>query len=253
MTSVLEGSCATSQGQVDIHNRTYVSELDSLRASDGHWIQSDHGTFKNYGSSAGGIAWYQPAVYLSRLAQLRNRYRPMLIGDLGKQVRRLPLVQLRSFVLVAVIAAVVVVVLGTTSATAQKTRAYAYTQPIIPPESHGRVRTPKMSRSKFSTHSAPTPIWTLCGWSPRAPICRPTSRTLVVQAQRNESAGVTRIVRAYGLFQPVTTPPGASGVSGSRDGWVIVDDNTGQAIGYGWPSMLLWTESLTRGPENPRA
>jgi hypothetical protein len=47
--------------------------------------------------------------------------------------------------------------------------------------------------------------------------------------------GVTWIIRAHGLFQRVTTPPGAAEVTTPRDGFIVFDDATGKVIEYGWP------------------
>ena len=57
----------------EVANRFYVSKLQSYRASDGAWIQSDHGTLTQSGSGNGAVegaawcsqpftfrAWYQP-------------------------------------------------------------------------------------------------------------------------------------------------------------------------------------------------
>jgi hypothetical protein len=54
-------------------------------------------------------------------------------------------------------------------------------------------------------------------------------------APQERKGGLTWIIRAYGLFKPVTVPPGAPEVTTARTGWVIVDDASGQSIGYGWP------------------
>lgn len=43
------------------------------------------------------------------------------------------------------------------------------------------------------------------------------------------------VVRAYGLFRPVTTAPGADEVTEPRAGYVVIDDGSAQVLGYGWP------------------
>ena len=46
--------------------------------------------------------------------------------------------------------------------------------------------------------------------------------------------GPVWLVRAYGHFQLVTVPPGGKPVTGSRSGYVVVDDATGRTLAYGF-------------------
>jgi hypothetical protein len=49
-----------------------------------------------------------------------------------------------------------------------------------------------------------------------------------------EHGGPAWIVRARGLFRPVTIPPGGHFTAKLRSGYVVIDDATGQTLAYGF-------------------
>jgi hypothetical protein len=46
--------------------------------------------------------------------------------------------------------------------------------------------------------------------------------------------GPVWIIRAFGLFEPITIPSGAHALTTPRAGWFLFDDKTGVSLGYGF-------------------
>jgi hypothetical protein len=46
--------------------------------------------------------------------------------------------------------------------------------------------------------------------------------------------GPVWLVRAHGLFQLVTVPPGGHQITKPRNGWYVFDDKTGVSLAYGF-------------------
>jgi hypothetical protein len=63
---------------------------------------------------------------------------------------------------------------------------------------------------------------------------RETSRVIGGTGPDIEHGGPAWIVRARGLFRPVTIPPGGHFRIRQRNGYVVIDDETGNTLAYGF-------------------
>jgi hypothetical protein len=63
---------------------------------------------------------------------------------------------------------------------------------------------------------------------------RQISRVIGGSGPEIDRGGPAWIVRARGLFHPVTIPPGGSDRMTQRNGYVVIDDMTGNMLAYGF-------------------
>lgn len=133
----------------------------------------------------------------------------------------------------AIFAAVIAAALFATGAVGRTNRTYAFVAADVPPglvlhRSANAVE--KQVLDQLGNNSRIINI--------RAVAARDDVRNYVPIGTEAGSAkihgGPAWIVHATGMFQRVTDPPGSAPLATPREGFVVVDDATGETLAYGW-------------------
>jgi hypothetical protein len=110
------------------------------------------------------------------------------------------------------------------------TTASAYVRPHVPPGVVLRQNARAVERRVRQSLGAHAVITSVVVVAHR----RETSRVIGGTGPEIEHGGPAWIVRARGLFQPVTIPPGGHFRAAQRHGYVVIDDRTGRTLAYGF-------------------
>lgn len=144
-------------------------------------------------------------------------------------VRRTALLAATGFIVV-----VIAMVLWTTGAFGHNNRSYNYVPPTIPAGLSLHQHADALEKRVLDDLGANSKIESVRVVTNRA-AARAAIPSLPKPARSEaKQDGPAWIVRAFGMFEPVTAPPGAALITQPHHGFVVVDDKTGATIAYGW-------------------
>jgi hypothetical protein len=120
-----------------------------------------------------------------------------------------------------------------TQAAGGTARTYTFLPPQVPPNVHLIQRPQDVERSVLDYLGPHSFLQSVAVVASRHDIARLVPER-GFSGPDAEVATATWIVRANGMFQYETPPPGVEGPDAPHSGYVLVDDATGRFVGYGF-------------------
>jgi len=131
-------------------------------------------------------------------------------------------------------AAIAALVLLATGALGGANRSYDYIPPIVPPGVTLHQSYRALEKNVLDALGSSSILNSVRVVSTRADLPEAVPEMAGTVAGSDAAGGPAWIIRANGLFRPVTDPPGAHPLTTPRDGYVVIDDTTGNTLAYGW-------------------